>query len=113
MTNWREYAEEERACQSECRHGLTGGWTTDMPMQGGGSQPAGLAQPTPALPPDAHLDTANRSLTYQKKRLGAVGFCRWLGTFLIFLVLQRYSDGVQDGGMNVPSKPFHAPEESG
>ena len=78
-----------------------------MPMQGGGSQPAGLAQPTPALPPDAHLDTANRSLTYQKKRLGTVSFCQWLGTFLVFLVLQRYGDGIQDGGMNMASKSLH------
>jgi hypothetical protein len=61
MTNWREYAEEEGACQSECRHGLTGGWTADMSMQGGGSQPAGLAQPTPALPSDADLDMPNAS----------------------------------------------------
>jgi hypothetical protein len=49
MTNWREYGEEERACQSECRHCLMGEWTVDMSKQGRRMQPAGLAQPPLAL----------------------------------------------------------------
>jgi hypothetical protein len=48
MTNWREYGEEERACQSECRHCLMGGWTADMSKQGRRMQPAGLALVLPS-----------------------------------------------------------------
>jgi hypothetical protein len=59
-----------------------------------------IAQPTPALPLEAHLDRA-------------IGFSPWLGTFIVFLVLQRYRDGVQDGGLNVPPKAFHVPDEFG
>jgi hypothetical protein len=44
MTNWREYGEEERACQSECRHCLMGGWIADMSKEGRRLPPAGLAQ---------------------------------------------------------------------
>jgi hypothetical protein len=47
MTNWREYGEAERACQSECRHCLMGGWIADMSNEGRRLLPAGLAQVSP------------------------------------------------------------------
>jgi hypothetical protein len=47
MTNWREYGEEERACQSEYRHYLMGGWIADMSKEGRRLPPAGLASHSP------------------------------------------------------------------
>jgi hypothetical protein len=64
------------------------------------------------------LDGLNeRQVRQAVQRLNArtlpVGSMPCLETFLIFFVLQWYGDGVQDSGLNVPSKSFHAPDELG
>lgn len=72
MTNWREYGEEERACQSECRHCLMGGWIADMSKEGRRLPPVGLAQANPRNLFKTHLKGLRQNA---KARGGMAGLC--------------------------------------